>query len=120
MIRYLRLVFLGLLALSLIAVAIANRDMVRVRLLPDDLAELTGLTWGMELPLFLVIFAAIIAGVLVGFVWEWFREAGIRGKANAKSREVVRLERELATLRDQKGSQPDDEVLALLERPQAR
>jgi uncharacterized integral membrane protein len=120
MIRYLRLVFLGLLALSLIAVAIANRDMVRVRLLPDDLAELTGLTWGMELPLFLVIFAAIIVGVLVGFVWEWFREAGIRGKASANSREVARLERELAGLRDQKGTQPDDEVLALLERPQAQ
>ena len=31
MIRYLRLVFLGLLALSLIAVAIANRDIVVVR-----------------------------------------------------------------------------------------
>ena len=120
MIRYLRLVFLGALAVSLNAVAIANRDPVRVRLLPDDLAELTGLTWGTELPLFLVIFAAIIVGVLVGFVWEWFREAGIRGQAGTTSREVARLERELATLRDQAGTPPQDEVLALLERPQAR
>jgi putative membrane protein len=120
MIRYLRLVFLGLLALSLIAVAVANRDPVRVRLLPDDLAELTGLTWGTELPLFLVIFAAIIVGVLVGFLWEWFREAGIRGQASTTSREVARLERELASMRDQKATPPQDEVLALLERPQAR
>lgn len=120
MIRYLRLVFLGLLGLSLIAVAVANRDPVRVRLLPDDLAELTGLTWSAEPPLFLVIFAAIIAGVLVGFVWEWFREASIRGRASTTSREVARLERELASLRDQSGTAPDDEVLALLERPQAR
>jgi uncharacterized integral membrane protein len=120
MIRFLRLVFLGLLALCLIAVAIANRDPVLVRFLPDDLAELTGLTWGRELPLFLVIFAAIIVGVLVGFVWEWFREAGIRGQASTTSRQVARLERELATMREQKGTVPQDEVLALLERPQER
>jgi lipopolysaccharide assembly protein A len=120
MIRTLRLVFLGLLGLALIAVAVANRSPVEVRLLPDDLAALTGLTWAVELPLFLVIFAAIIVGVLVGFVWEWFREAGIRGKASTTSREVSRLERELAVLQDQKGTAPKDEVLALLDAPKAR
>lgn len=119
MIRSLRLLFLGLLALALIAVAIANRDPVTVQLLPADLAALTGLTFAMEMPLFLVIFAAVIAGVLVGFVWEWFREAGIRGHASTKSREVTRLERELAVLRDEKGTAPQDEVLALLDRPKA-
>jgi uncharacterized integral membrane protein len=120
MIRTLRLLFLGTLALVLIVVAAANRDPVRVRLLPDDLAALTGLTWGRDLPLFLVIFVAIIAGVLVGFVWEWFREAGIRSKASTSSRDVARLERELAGLRGQQGNAPEDEVLALLDRPRAR
>ena len=28
----------------------------------------------LELPLFLVIFGGIVAGLLIGFVWEWFRE----------------------------------------------
>jgi lipopolysaccharide assembly protein A len=120
MIRTLRLVFLALLGLALIAVAIANRGPVQVRLLPDDLAALTGLTWAVEMPLFLIIFAAIIAGVLVGFVWEWFREAGIRGTVSTKSREVARLERELAVLQDQKGTAPQDEVLALLDQAKAR
>ncbi len=120
MIRYLRLAFLGVFGLSLIAVAIANRGLVQVRLLPDDLAALTGLAWAVDLPLFLVIFAGILAGVLVGFVWEWFREAGIRGSASQNAREVMRLERELASLRDARGDAPKDEVLALLDRPQAR
>jgi lipopolysaccharide assembly protein A len=120
MIRYLRLVFLGLLGLALVAVAVANRDPVQVRLLPSDLAELTGLTWAADLPLFLVIFAAIIAGILVGFVWEWFREHGHRATASQKAREVARLERELAVMRDATSVPPKDEVLALLERPQAR
>lgn len=116
MIRYLRLILLGLLGLSLLTVALANRTPVSVRLLPDDLAALTGLSWAMDLPLFLVIFGGIIAGVLIGFVWEWFREYGHRATASQKSREVTRLERELAVLKDSTSLPPKDEVLALLER----
>lgn len=116
MIRYLRILLLVLLGLALLTVALANRAPVSVRLLPDDLAALTGLTWAMELPLFLVIFAGIIAGVLIGFVWEWFREYGYRATASQKSREVARLERELAVLKDSTSVPPKDEVLALLEK----
>ena len=116
MIRYLRLLLLGLLGIGLLVVALANRAPVAVRLLPDDMAALTGLTWTMELPLFLVIFGGIILGVLIGFVWEWFREHGHRATASQKSREVARLERELAVLKDSTSIPPKDEVLALLEK----
>ncbi len=116
MIRYLRLIFLALMGLVLLIVALANRAPVTLRLLPDDLAALTGLTWAVDLPLFLVIFGGIIAGVLIGFVWEWFREHGHRATASQKAREVARLERELAVLRDASSVPPKDEVLALLEK----
>ena len=116
MIRYLRLILLGLLGLGLLTVALANRDVVQVRLLPGDLAALTGLTWAANLPLFLVIFAGIVAGVLIGFVWEWFREYGHRATASQKSREVAKLERELAVLKDATSVPPKDDVLALLEK----
>lgn len=119
MIRYLRYLFLAAVALILLTVALANRAPVAVRLLPEDLAALTGLTWGMELPLFLIIFGGIIAGVLIGFVWEWFREMKHRSTASVKSREVARLERELAVLRDSTAL-PQDDVLALLDQPKAR
>jgi lipopolysaccharide assembly protein A len=42
-----------------------------------------------------------------------------RSTATTKTREVSRLERELAQLRDEKLG-PQDEVLALLERPKGR
>ncbi|MCU0829037.1 MAG: LapA family protein [Tabrizicola sp.] len=116
MIRYLRLIFVVLLGLGLLTVALANRAPVQVRLLPDDLANLTGLTWAMEAPLFLIIFAGIIVGVLIGFVWEWFREHGHRATASQKAREVARLERELAVLKDATSVPPKDDVLALLEK----
>jgi lipopolysaccharide assembly protein A len=115
MIRYIRLLFLGLLGLGLLLVALANRAPVPVRLLPEDLAALTNLTWTAELPLFVVIFGGIVVGVLIGFVWEWFREHGHRATASQKAREVTRLERELAVLKDSTSTPPKDDVLALLE-----
>ncbi len=116
MIRYLRLLFIGLVGVGLLTVALANRAPVPVRLLPEDLAALTGLTWAAEVPLFLVIFGGIIAGVLIGFVWEWFREYGHRATASQKSRDVARLERELAVLKDATSVPAKDDVLALLEK----
>jgi len=119
MIRYVRWLFLALFGLGLLMLAVANRVPVTVRLLPEDLAELAGLTWRIELPLFLVFFAGIVAGVMIGFVWEWVREIKHRSAASTKAREVSRLERELAVIRDSKAG-PADDVLALLERPGRR
>ena len=116
MIRTLRYVFLGLLAIVLLTVALANRAPVSLRLLPDDMGAFLGLSGAVELPLFLVIFGGIVAGLLIGFVWEWFRESKHRSKASSKTREVSRLERELAVLRDTK-DEPQDDVLALLDSP---
>ena len=118
MMRYLRYVFLGTLALCLVTVAMANRAPVTLRALPSDLSAFFGIGGSVELPLFLVIFGGIAAGLLIGFVWEWFREAKHRSTATTKLREVSRLERELATLRDAKG-QPQDDVLAILDRKKA-
>jgi lipopolysaccharide assembly protein A len=115
MIRYLRLIVLGLTGLVLLVLALANRAPVTVRLMPADLAALTGFDWSADLPLFLVMFAGIVAGVLIGFVWEWVREGRIRTTAGARAREVARLERELASLRQTTPGQTD-EVLALLEK----
>ncbi|MFZ1469956.1 MAG: LapA family protein [Paracoccaceae bacterium] len=114
MLRYLRLLFIGATGLALLVVALANRASVQVRLLPEDLGNFLGLTASWQVPLFLVILLAVALGVLIGFVWEWLREMRIRGDARVKTREVTRLERELAVMRDTKEPQKD-EVLALLE-----
>lgn len=114
MMRFLRYVFLGIIAILLITVALANRQIVVLRLLPDDLAALLGLAQSLELPLFAVIFGAIAIGVLIGFVWEWLREHKYRATAVSKTREVTRLEREVARSAT---SNPKDEILALLDAP---
>lgn len=119
MFRYLRYLILAAVGLALLIVALANRTPVLLKAMPDDFAAFLGLTWQMELPVFVVLFGGIVIGVLVGFLWEWAREHKHRSTASTKTREVSRLERELATMRDAT-SLPQDDVLALLDRPKAK
>ncbi len=114
--RYLRYAFLALLVVLLVGLALANRTPVTLRALPPEMAGFLGFTWQITLPLFLVIFLGIAAGVLIGFVWEWFREHKHRVQARAERRERERLEREVDRMRTGPTSERD-EVLALLEQP---
>jgi uncharacterized integral membrane protein len=116
MIRYLRYVFLFMLSVSLLTIALANRAPVTLNLMPEDMVLVLGFGGQIELPLFLVIFGGIVTGVLIGFFWEWFREYKHRSAVTQKSRELGKLEHELAVLRDSKGSPPKDDVLAILDR----
>jgi uncharacterized integral membrane protein len=114
--RYVRYGFLGVLAVVLISVALANRGVVALRLLPETLAVPLGLDWTINLPLFIVIFAAIIGGVLIGFVWEWLREHKHRATAARKDGEVRQLKREVSRLKGSSASKGEqDDVLALLD-----
>lgn len=119
MFRYLRYLVIFVLAVSLLTVALANRTPVTLNALPDGLSALVGLRWSIELPLFLVILGGIVAGIMIGFLWEWLREHKHRSTATTKAREVARLERELAVLQDSRTVGQQDDVLALLETKKA-
>lgn len=112
--RYLRYAFLAVLAICLVTVAMANRAPVQLRLLTDDMANLLGVQSSVTLPMFIVIFGGIIAGVLIGFVWEWLREHKHRAEASVNRRDNARMKSELGRLKE-KGGDSKDEVLALLE-----
>jgi uncharacterized integral membrane protein len=117
--RYIRYAFLLALALVLVTVAFANRELVTLRLLPDDLDRFWQVGRIVTLPLFVVIFGSIIAGVALGFVWEWMREHHIRAEASRDRREKEHLKREVSRL---KGAGPEstDEILRLLDDGAAR
>ncbi len=118
MLRYIRYLFLAVLGLCLVTVALANRGMVALRLLPEELGHFAGLTWEIRLPLFLVVFGGIVAGLMIGFVWEWLREARIRAEGGRAKREARKLEREVKNLKRSSGAEQErDEVLTLLEEP---
>lgn len=112
--RYIRYFVLAALAISLIVIALANRQIVTLQLLPVEMAGFMGFSWSIALPLFLVIFAGILAGVLIGFVWEWLREHKHRAEASRQRRQKEDLQRELASSKVTTGRKGDD-VLAILD-----
>lgn len=114
MLRFLRVLFLAVLGILLLAVASANLAPVTVRALPEDMAVVLGARWQIELPLFIVIFAGILAGLGIGLVWEWFREAKHRAALAEHKREAGHLRREVSRLKTE-NRKPDDDVIALLE-----
>ena len=113
MIRLLRFAFLACLAIVFVIIAMANRNAVTLTLVPDELAQFLGFNAQVELPLFLVVFGGIVAGLLIGFVWEWMREFKIRSEAGRAKRENAKLSREVKRLKSK--GKPQDDVLALLE-----
>lgn len=113
--RYLRYAFLTILGLVLFVLAISNREFVTLRMLPDDSAALLGMPNQLELPLFIVILAALVGGILVGLVLEWFREHHIRAEAARRGREAASLKRDLAAVRKENTPKADDDVLAILD-----
>lgn len=114
--RFLRLIFIAALAIILVAVALANRDIVTLSAFPANFGQYLGGRWAVDLPLFLVIFLAFALGMIAGLIWEWLRESHIRREARIAADRASRLEAEVGHLRHRHAA-PKDEVLAILDRP---
>lgn len=112
--RAIRLAFVILLAIILIGVALANRQMISVGLFPAQFGQYLGGSWSLTMPAFIAFFVAIMFGVVIGLIWEWLREAGLRAESSRRAAELARLEREVGHLR-KTHAQPRDEVLAILD-----
>lgn len=115
--KIIRYAFWAIVGLCLILIGLANRDFVTVRTMPKALGDLFGLSPDIELPMFVVIFIAVGAGLMIGFLWEWVRERRMRAEGRGKAREVEALKREMAQMRGPaSGGKDGDDVLALLEK----
>jgi hypothetical protein len=116
MMSYIRYALLAIVLLFAVTVALANRAPVTLALWPDSVTAILGFGFAVTLPLFVVVVGALGLGLLLGLIWEWLRERGIRVRA-------ARLQRELAELRgpDNRRTQPPaasgpgDDILALVD-----
>ncbi|AHD10744.1 lipopolysaccharide assembly protein LapA domain-containing protein [Phaeobacter gallaeciensis] len=112
--RYIRYAYLGVIAIALISVSLANRGLVELKLMPTAFAEFLGYNFRIELPLFVVVLGGIAIGLIIGFIIEWLREHKHRREADLKAREAKKLSREVNRLKKQK-HEGKDEVLAILD-----
>lgn len=85
------LIAMPALALALI-VAIANRGSVTLSI---DPFSATSPVIAFELPLYLLIFAALLIGVLIGGSSAWIGQMGGRKKARKTAREVKHLTKDI-------------------------
>jgi uncharacterized integral membrane protein len=83
-------------AALLLIFAVANRTPVVLSL--DPFSPGTP-AWSVQLPLFVIILAAVGVGVVVGGIADWFGQARYRREARFGRSEVKRLEQEAQALR---------------------
>lgn len=112
--RYVRVILLAIIAVVLVAVALANSEIVMLRVLPEAMAGFLGLSWTIQLPMFVVILLALGAGLLIGFVWEFAREHKHRVAARTERRERQALERQFKASGTPQTDRGGD-IIALLE-----
>jgi uncharacterized integral membrane protein len=87
----------------LIVFALANRQLVVVNFNPFATAESIEAT-NAGMPLFLVIFAVLLIGVVLGGIATWFAQGPHRREERHFRRETDRLHRELEAARREPGA----------------
>lgn len=95
MIRFLKGLVLLPVAIVVVALAVANRDVVRLSF--DPFSDIP--VFSVMLPLYVVLFVAVAVGVLLGGCGAWLGQSGTRRTSAERRREIRRLEGEAARLR---------------------
>ena len=119
--RYITYPIYAVVAIVLIIVCLANRDVVTLSTLPEGLAAIPGMGWlaqSVNLPLFIVVLGSMLMGFVIGELFEWLREHKYRAEASQKKVEVKKLERELKRTQGER-DKDKDEVLAILDQSRA-
>ena len=99
--KFVAAVILIPLAIVIVAFAVANRQIVTVSLDPFSSEHPAS---SLTLPLFALIIVLLIAGVVIGGVAAWLRQAKWRRVARRLEREVEDLRGEVASLRRSSGN----------------
>lgn len=113
--RYVKYLFLCLVAVAAVVLAIANRGPVSVRLWPEGMIVPEPLaSWPNEvtLPVYVLVFAATFLGIAVGLVLELLRETEHRRQERRYKAEAARLQAENQRLARKAGEEEDD-ILSL-------
>jgi uncharacterized protein HemY len=101
--RFLILFVLLPLAIVAVALSVANRNSVLLSLDPLGGAAPR---WSVELPLFILLFATLALGILVGGVATWIGQGKWRRAARAERANAARLRQDVERLRERVTTAP--------------
>ena len=86
------------LTIVIVALAVANRDIITVSFDPFSAAEPA---FTLRAPLYLLVFVLVIAGVVIGGIAAWLRQSKWRRAARAREAELRTARNEIDRLRGQ-------------------
>ncbi len=116
--RFIRYAIYAAVILVLVTASLANRGNVTLNTMPEGLVQafpwMTGLSFSIELPLYIVVLGGLVLGFFLGELFEWLREYKYRSEASEKKAEVRKLERQLKKTQAER-DKDKDEVLAILD-----
>ena len=115
--KTLRYIVLGVVLFFCVTVALANRAPVTLALWPDTMSAFLGFGYSITLPLFVIVSGALGLGLVLGLMWEWLRERGLRSEGAKARRELdkVRAQGAASEPAPKAGTSPRDQVLAILD-----
>ncbi|SEA77198.1 hypothetical protein [Rubrimonas cliftonensis] len=114
--RILTYLLIGIVAIVVIALSVANRHVVDVGVAPDFSAYGLPPSPRFGLPLYVLALACGALGFVLGAAREYIREGRVRRRAAAARREVGELKREVSKLKRDQNLDEDDEIIALTSR----
>lgn len=110
--KYIRYVLYAFVGLFLILLAFNNNGSVDFVLVPDFVPGINEIS--VTVPLFVVTLGALLLGLVLGYIFEYVREARIRRNASRAQKALKKTTAELESLKKEAGKH-DDDVLAILE-----
>ncbi|WP_209425171.1 LapA family protein [Pararhodobacter sp. SW119] len=116
---YLRYAVLILVLAFAVMVALANSGSVTLSLWPGAIEALTGTNFSVTLPLFLVVGLAVGLGLVLGLIWEWWRERALRAEGARAQRELSELKRGERSTPVPVVQRQRDEILDIVDEPAA-
>ena len=112
--RYLRYLFLSLIAVASVSIALANLELIELFLLPSVLADSFEFQIQFKAPLFIIIFSCVAVGLFIGFFWEWLRSTKKRLSSTLDRRKLACLSQEITELKSIDDKNDDEEDVLLL------
>lgn len=109
--RYVKILFLVIVAVAAVILAIANRGPVTLRLWPEAMTMPEPIaSWPHEvtLPIYVALLAAVFLGLLIGMVLELLRETDHRRQERRYKAEAAKLKQENQRLAKKAGEDEDD------------
>jgi Protein of unknown function (DUF1049). len=94
--RIISLLILVPVAIVLVVLSVANRQTVTLALNPFETSDRV---LSVSAPFFVFLFAALIAGMVIGSVATWFKQGKYRAKARTQQREAVKWQTEADRLK---------------------